>query len=85
MLMNDKGNLGEDSGTRASLLGRPAEVCYDSESYCIQRSCLVYIMCYIVSTIVKYYLTKSQKYGIIVVLRRKNATILLSNNHIKNN
>lgn len=53
-------------GIRASLLGRPA-------SYCRHRSYLVYIMCYVVSIIVKYYLTKSNKYGIIVVLRRKNA------------
>lgn len=56
---------------------------HDSDTYCRQRSYLLYIMCYIVSIIVKYYLTKSKKYGIIVVLRRKNATILLSKEDIE--
>ena len=56
---------------------------HDSDAHSRQRSYLLYIMCYIVSIIVKYYLTKSKKYGIIVVLRRKNATILLSKEDIE--
>ena len=43
-----------------------------SVSYSTQNRQVLYIMCYIVNIIVKYYLTKSNKYGIIVVLRRKN-------------
>lgn len=56
---------------------------HGSDAHSRQRSYLLYIMCYIVSIIVKYYLTKSKKYGIIVVLRRKNATILLSKEDIE--
>ena len=50
---------------------------HDSDAHSRQRSYLLYIMCYIVSIIVKYYLTKSKKYGIIVVLRRKNCFVIL--------
>ena len=56
---------------------------HDSDAHSRHKNYLLYIMCYIVSIIVKYYLTKSKKYGIIVVLRRKNATILLSKEDIE--
>jgi hypothetical protein len=52
-------------------------------SHSIQKSYLVYIMCYVVSNIVKYYLTNSNKYGIIVVLRRKTLSQFLSKYNIK--
>ncbi len=56
-----------------------------SVNYSTQNRQVLYIMCYIVSIIVKYYLTNPKKYGIIVVLRRKNClAVLLSDNDIKN-